>query len=107
MARTYELMAIYRPEVTDEQARKEVDGVASSLAEAGASVVGTDYWGRRNLAYEIDKAREGHYAVVTFQGEPGHVSALDRSLSLSDAVLRHKIIRPDDTAAQAGEGIET
>ncbi|MXZ68952.1 MAG: 30S ribosomal protein S6, partial [Acidimicrobiia bacterium] len=53
-----------------------------------------DFWGKRRLAYEIDKVREGYYTVITFEGETRHVAALDRALSLSDAVMRHKIIRP-------------
>lgn len=96
MTRTYELMAIYRPELSDEEAEGAANGLAESLAESGAEDVTLDFWGRRHLAYEIDSAREGYYAVVTFQGEPGHAAVLDRNLSLADSVLRHKIIRPDD-----------
>lgn len=92
--RTYELMTIHRPELAEADARRESQVLKSFLQEADASVEEIDFWGKRRLAYEIDKVREGYYTVVTFQGEPHHVAALDRALSLSDAVIRHKIIRP-------------
>lgn len=98
MMRTYELMTIYRPELSDEEAGAAAGGVAASLTEAGAEEVALDFWGRRNLAYEIDHCREGCYAVISFRGEPEHAAVLDRNLSLADSVLRHKIIRADDGA---------
>jgi hypothetical protein len=54
-----------------------------------------DIWGRRRLAYEIDKNAEGIYAVVTLQAEPATVKELDRQLTLNESVLRTKVIRPD------------
>jgi len=108
VTRTYELMAIYRPELSDEEAEGAANGLAESLTESGAEDVTLDFWGRRHLAYEIDNAREGYYAVIVFRGEPGHVSVLDRNLSLADNVLRHKIIRPDDQGKPAvGAGAAT
>lgn len=92
--RTYELMTIHRPELAEADARRESQVLKNFLHEADASVLEIDFWGKRRLAYEIDKAREGYYTVITFKGESHHVAALDRALSLSDAVMRHKIIRP-------------
>ncbi|MCY3539625.1 MAG: 30S ribosomal protein S6 [Acidimicrobiia bacterium] len=93
--RTYELMTIHRPELAPADAENESRVLKGFLEDAEASVIEIDFWGKRRLAYEIDKVREGYYTVITFNGEPHHVTALDRALSLSDAVLRHKIIRPD------------
>lgn len=101
MTRTYELMTIYRPEMSDEEAGRAASGLAASLTEAGAEEVTEDFWGRRSLAYEIDHCREGCYAVIAFRGEPEHAAVLDRNLSLDDSVLRHKIIRADDMARPA------
>lgn len=92
--RTYELMTIHRPELAEADARRESQVLKNFLQGAEASVAEIDFWGKRRLAYEIDKAREGYYTVITFEGESHHVEALDRALSLSDAVMRHKIIRP-------------
>ena len=52
-------------------------------------------WGRRRLAYEIDKKADGIYAVVDLIAEPDTVTELDRQLSLNEAVLRTKILRPE------------
>ena len=92
--RTYELMTIHRPELAEGDARRESQVLKNFLHGADASVLKIDFWGKRRLAYEIDKVREGYYTVITFKGETHHVAALDRALSLSDAVMRHKIIRP-------------
>ena len=54
-----------------------------------------DVWGRRRLAYEIDKKSEGIYAVIDMNAEPGTVRELDRQLGLNEAVLRTKVLRPE------------
>ena len=93
--RTYELMTIHRPELAEEDVRKETAGLEAFLSGAGATVSETDFWGKRRFAYEIDKVNEGYYTVMTFQAEPGHVADLDRALGLADTVMRHKLVRPD------------
>ena len=99
--RTYELMTIHRPEMAEPDARRQSRILEKFLTEVGASVSGIDFWGKRRLAYEIDKANEGYYTVLTFEGESHHVTALDRALSLSDTVMRHKIIRPEARPVRA------
>ena len=99
--RTYELMTIHRPEMAETDARRQSRILESFLTEVGAAVSNIDFWGKRRLAYEIDKANEGYYTVLTFEGEPHHVTALDRALTLSDAVMRHKLIRPEIRPARA------
>ena len=64
--------------------------------QAAGNVTGADFWGKRRFAYEIDHMNEGYYSVVDFEGETVLVDALDRALSLSDAVVRHKIVRRHD-----------
>jgi small subunit ribosomal protein S6 len=93
--RTYELMTIFRPEMAEADVRSEVAQIEKALAERGAEIKQTDFWGKRRLAYEIKHLNEGYYAVVNFSGEARAVDDLDRALSLSDNVLRHKFIRPD------------
>lgn len=99
--RTYELMTIHRPEMAEADARRQSQILKRFLIEEGASVSDVSFWGKRRLAYEIDKATEGYYTVLTFDGEPHHVTALDRALSLSDTVMRHKIIRPEIRPARS------
>jgi small subunit ribosomal protein S6 len=61
----------------------------------GGKVDKVDIWGKRRLAYQIDKKSEGFYAVVDLTAEPATVSELDRQLNLNEAVLRTKVTRPD------------
>ncbi len=62
---------------------------------AGGSVEKLDVWGRRRLAYEIEKKTEGIYAVIDLQATPAAVAELDRQLRLNESVLRTKVIRPE------------
>lgn len=57
----------------------------------------SDFWGKRRFAYEIDHINEGYYSVVQFLGDAPLVATLDRALSLADNVVRHKILRIDES----------
>lgn len=92
--RTYELMAIHRPELAEEDVRSKIADVESFLGDNGATVTNTDHWGKRRFAYEIDHLTEGFYTVVNFEADTDTVSELDRTLGLSDDVVRHKVFRP-------------
>jgi small subunit ribosomal protein S6 len=92
--RSYELMIIHRPEMADTDVAGQIGEVEKAITESG-SVTGRDLWGKRRFAYEIDHLNEGHYSVVTFEAEFELVDRLDRALHLSDAVIRHKIVRTD------------
>ena len=62
---------------------------------AGGSVEKLDVWGRRRLAYEINKRTEGIYAVIDLNAEPAVMKELDRQLNLNEAIMRTKVIRPE------------
>lgn len=93
--RTYELMTIFRPEMAEADVRKEVDRVSNALVERGAEMTGSDFWGKRRFAYEINHLTEGFYSVLHFTAEPEAIVDIDRALSLSDQVVRHKFVRPE------------
>ena len=61
----------------------------------GGSIAKLDIWGKRRLAYQIEKKPEGIYAVVDLTAEPATVQELDRQLNLNEAVLRTKVLRPE------------
>ena len=69
--------------------------LSNVIRASGGSVEKVDVWGRRRLAYEINKKTEGIYAVVDLQATPEAVAELDRQLRLNESVLRTKVIRPD------------
>ncbi|HEY0904667.1 MAG TPA: 30S ribosomal protein S6 [Marmoricola sp.] len=93
--RAYELMVILDPELEERTVAPSLDTYLNVVRNDGGSVDNVDIWGRRRLAYEIDKNAEGIYAVVTLQAEPATVKELDRQLTLNESVLRTKVIRPD------------
>jgi small subunit ribosomal protein S6 len=93
--RRYELMVILDPDLEERTISPSLDQFLGVVRQGGGSVDKVDIWGRRRLAYEIDKRSEGIYAVVDLQAEPATVQELDRQLNLNEAVLRTKVLRPD------------
>jgi small subunit ribosomal protein S6 len=86
-------MVILDPEAEDQQVDSVVERITRILSEHGGEVAGVDKWGRRKLAYEIDRKMEGLYVVISFSSESDPLAELDRTLSLADEVLRFKVVR--------------
>ncbi len=93
--RNYELMVILDPELEERTVAPSLDTYLNVVRNDGGVIDNVDIWGRRRLAYEINKNAEGIYAVVTLQAEPATVKELDRQLTLNESVLRTKVLRPD------------
>ena len=93
--RAYEVMVILDPNLEERTVQPSLDTYLNVVRNDEGSVDNVDIWGRRRLAYEIDKNAEGIYAVVSLQAEPATVKELDRQLTLNESVLRTKVIRPD------------
>jgi small subunit ribosomal protein S6 len=93
--RHYEVMVIFDPDLEERSVAPSLDQYLKVINESGGSVEKVDIWGRRNLAYEINKKREGIYAVADVTCEPAAVAELDRQLGLSETILRTKVVRPD------------
>ena len=93
--RAYELMVILEPSLEERTVQPSLDTYLNVVRNDGGTVEDIEVWGRRRLAYEIDKNAEGIYAVVSLQAEPATVKELDRQLTLNESVLRTKVIRPD------------
>ena len=94
--REYELMVILNPEVEERAVEPTLKKFLEVVTRENGTVDNIDIWGRRRLAYEIQKKSEGIYAVVNFTAEPQTAKELDRVLSLNEAVMRTKIIRPEE-----------
>ena len=92
--RAYEVMVILDPDLEERTVAPSLDTYLNVVRADGGAVENVDIWGRRRLAYEIDKRAEGIYAVVTLNAEPATVRELDRQLSLNESVLRTKVVRP-------------
>jgi small subunit ribosomal protein S6 len=93
--RRYELMVILDPNLEERAVAPSLDQFLGVVRGGGGTVEKVDVWGRRRLAYEINKKSEGIYAVVDLSANPDVVKELDRQLNLNEAVLRTKVIRPD------------
>jgi small subunit ribosomal protein S6 len=93
--RRYEMMIILDPSLEERTVQPSLEQFLRVITTAGGSVEKVDVWGRRRLAYEIDKKSEGIYTVVDLVAEPDTVKELDRQLNLNEAVMRTKILRPE------------
>jgi small subunit ribosomal protein S6 len=69
-----------------------LDRITRIVSEVGGAIGKVDRWGRKRLAFEIDRQTEGYYVVAEFTAEPTVITELDRTLHLADEVLRFKII---------------
>jgi small subunit ribosomal protein S6 len=88
-------MVILDPDLEERTVAPSLDQFLKVIRTSGGTVEKVDIWGRRRLAFEINKKAEGIYAVIDLAAEPATVKELDRQLNLNEAVLRTKVIRPD------------
>jgi small subunit ribosomal protein S6 len=91
--RKYEIMVIVDPEADEETVGKVVERIKGILSEHQGEVGSVDQWGKRKMAYEIDRKSEGQYLVIPFSSESSALTELERVLSLADEVVRFKIVR--------------
>ena len=93
--RHYEIMIILDPNLEERTVQPSLDQFLTVVTGGGGKVDKVDIWGKRRLAYQIEKKAEGIYAVVDLQATPEAVAELDRQLRLNESILRTKVIRPD------------
>jgi small subunit ribosomal protein S6 len=106
--RRYELMLVLRPDVPDDRSQALIDRTTRQIVASGGQVVKVAPWGRRRLAYPIDRHREGSYHIVVFEGPSTAVAELERGLLITEEVLRHLVTRTERPVraarrAEAGE----
>lgn len=99
----YELMVILDPEIDERTVAPSLDKFLNVIRNDGGTIEKVDIWGRRRLAYEINKKSEGIYAVVDFTANSDATVELDRQLKLSEAVMRTKVLRAEEAIAQVAE----
>jgi small subunit ribosomal protein S6 len=100
-------MLILPAEADEAMVGTATDRIEKVVANHSGQVRGIDRWGRRRLAYEIDRSTEGQYVVVTFAAEPAAQRELDRVLNLADEVLRYKTVVLPRTRKQREQQPET
>jgi len=107
--RTYELMYILDPRVSDEEETSIQTDVKNLLTANGGEVVREEAWGRRKLAYEIDKLKEGKYTLLYLAGAPEELNIREVELRMrqNDNVLRYLTVRTDEDYKRAGMPLPT
>jgi small subunit ribosomal protein S6 len=99
--RRYEVMVILDPDLEEKTIAPSLEAFLNVIRADGGTVHKTEIWGRRRLAYEINHKGDGIYAVIDITATPEAVKELDRQLSLNEAVMRTKVMRPEVVAAGA------
>ena len=98
--RRYELMLVIRPDVPDDRSQAVIDRVTRQITAGGGQIIKVAPWGRRRLAYPIDRFREGSYHIVLFAAPADLLAELEHSLLITEEVIRHLITR-DERPAKA------
>ncbi|MFT4186354.1 MAG: 30S ribosomal protein S6 [Micrococcaceae bacterium] len=92
----YEMMVLINPDVEEKSLEKSIKKYLDVIKKDGGTVDNVDIWGRRKLAYDIQKKSEANYVVINFTAEAATVAEVDRQLGIDESVMRVKIIRPDE-----------
>ena len=93
--RDYELVIIISPEVAEEDVPGTIDKVSEFITSRGGDVTAVDRWGKRKLAYPINRFREGNYVLSQIKLEPEITAELEANLKISEDILRHLLVRLD------------
>ena len=94
--RDYELVVILSPELAEEDIPAAIDRLSQLIADRGGEVKEVDRWGRRKLAYPINRHVEGNYLVTQVRLDPNRTSDMEAGLRISEEVLRHLLVRVGD-----------
>lgn len=95
MANFYETMYILRPDLTEEVVDQAIEKYQTILRDGGAEIIETQHRGKRRLAYEINKQREGIYVQMNYTGDGSQVAVMERAMRLSDEVMRFLTIKQE------------
>lgn len=95
MSNTYEMMFILRPDLTHEQVNKQLHKYSDLLKQNGAEKVSMEVWGKRRLAYQIQKFVDGIYILTHYTGDGSQVAIVERDMRLSETVIRYLTMKLD------------
>ena len=94
--RTYELLLILNPTLNEDERVAALERVNNVVSKGATEVSTVEEWGKRKLAYEIDKMNDGDYVLYEFKAEPGSIAEINRVLGITDAIVRFIIVKRDD-----------
>jgi small subunit ribosomal protein S6 len=90
--REYEIVYIFDPVLTEDQVNERLEKFHAHITDAGGEITAVDHWGKRQLAYPINKKTSGYYVVVQFTAEASILPELERTLKLDDDLVRYLIV---------------
>jgi small subunit ribosomal protein S6 len=91
----YELAVVLTTRIEDEDRAATIDRIKEMIERFGGTVTGVDEWGKKRLAYEIQKMREGFYYFITFEADPTCPGEIEQRIRIMDNVIRYLCIRQD------------
>lgn len=91
---TYETLFIIRPDLEESEIDKTIDAVQNIITSGGGTILKVDKWGKRQLAYMIQKKREGFYVLMYFEAPSTLIAELQRRYKLADAIMRYLVVQP-------------
>ena len=94
--KAYELLFFVAPSIDEATNEAVMTRIQNTITAANGTVDNVDNWGKRKLAYEIDGLTDGDYTLIDFHADPAEVAELDRVLRITDAVVRHMIVKRTD-----------
>jgi small subunit ribosomal protein S6 len=97
--RNYEVVFVIKPDLEAEATAAIVEKFTQLIADQGGEVTGLTQWGKKRLAYEVRKYREGYYVLAEFKGTPAVAQELERVLKITEEVLRYLITRREQEAS--------
>src|SRR5271156_2689761 len=104
MNRTYELMFIVRPDMTEEDLDKLISTLSAVVAPSGGSVQKVDKMGKRRLAYTVKRFHEGIYVLMVVEGGGAVIHELERRLRVTEQVIKFLTVRTDEEQKRLGKG---
>ncbi len=104
--RCYESVVVYVPELDEAQLEEQVGLVQKILESGDALLVEIENWGKKRLAYEIEKKREGQYVLFRFKAQGSLIEELERNYKLNGDILRYLTVRVKDRECQKAKGAE-
>ena len=104
--RLYDVVVLVTPDLNDEDATRVAGEYRKILADGGAKFVKEEPWGRRRLAFPIERKREAHYTYWQVEADPAAIAEAERRMRLSDQVLRHLAVRVDEDLRRAAKMAE-
>jgi small subunit ribosomal protein S6 len=90
---TYETIFIVNPELDESEIKTVIEGVKTAIESGGGKILKLDPWGKKKLAYSINRHNDGYYVLIVFESSPGFVSQLNNYYLITEPIIKHIVIR--------------